>query len=295
MEREQTSSAGNGIRSGRSATKKLIMALITASLLLPAYAQQDTVKVSTKTDTTSIRIGRRNIEIVDQEGKTDVTIHRIEKGDDQKWEKHKNFNGHWAGFELGVNGFTNEDYRLYAGNEFMELDQPKSLEVNINFMEYSIVLSESSAGLVTGMGFSMNNYRFDNDITLIKDDTGVIQPETLPEERKPEKSKLTASYLTVPLLLEFQIPVNGRSNRLFISGGLIGGLNLGSHTKVKFDDSKEKDRGSFNLNPFRCSATVKAGFNDISLFASYGLTPFFKNDKGPELFPFSIGISLINF
>jgi len=308
--------------------KSLFLLMMILTFLIPAQAQKDTttVKVVSKkivevneddsgktevslldgkinildnsdNDTTSIRIGRRNIEIVEENGRTDVTIHRIEKDENERgWKKGKHFNGHWSGFELGFNGLANEDYSLYPAEDadFMELDQPKSMEVNLNFLEYNILLNDNSIGLVTGMGFSMNNYRFDNDLTIVKGDNGIIQPVS-PEGEKVEKSKLTASYLTVPLLLEFQIPVNGRSNRLFISGGVIGGINLGSHTKVKYDDSKEKDRGSFNINPFKCSATVRAGLKDLSLYACYGLTPLFKNDKGPELFPFSIGISLINF
>ncbi len=312
--------------------KHLFLTLLVLLCILSAEAQQDTAKVraagkkivevtdeagktevnildgkinildNAVNDTTSIRVGRRNIEIVEKGGKTDVTIHRIEKDEDdeRKWKRGKHFNGHWAGFELGVNGLANEDYSLYggtnhAGLEFMELNQIKSIEVNLNFLEYSIVLGDKYTGLVTGMGFSMNNYRFDNDLTVIRGTDGIIEPRYATEDEKIEKSKLTASYLTIPLLLEFQIPVNGRSNRLFISGGIVGGLNLGSHTKVKYDDSKEKDRGSFNINPFKCSATVRAGLKDISLYACYAFTPLFRNDKGPELFPFSIGISLINF
>lgn len=308
--------------------KKLFLFIVILAFLTHAQAQNDTTKVkvlskkivevnedaSGKTevtlldgkinildnsgnDTTSIRIGRRNIEIVEEGGKTDVSIHRIEKDENARgWRRGKHFNGHWSGFELGFNGLANEDYSLYsaADADFMELNQPKSMEVNFNFLEYSIVL-DNPIGLVTGMGFSMNNYRFDNDLTLVKGDDGIVHPLWIEEDEKVEKSKLMASWLTVPLLLEFQIPVNGRSNRLFISGGVIGGINLGSHTKVKYDGSKEKDRGSFNINPFKCSATIRAGLKDFSLYASYGLTPLFKSDKGPELFPFSVGISLINF
>jgi len=308
--------------------KNLFLLMMIMVLAVPAWARQDTTKVrvvskkivevnedesgktevsllngkinildNSNNDTTSIRVGRRNIEIIEDGGKTDVSIHRIERdeNDERRWKRGKHFNGHWAGFELGFNGLAEKDYSLYENpdDDFMELDQPKSMEVNLNFVEYNIVL-DNCIGLVTGMGFSMNNYRFDNDLTLSKGDDGIIHPLSL-EGQKVEKSKLTASYLTVPLLLEFQIPVNGRSNRLFISGGVIGGINLGSHTKVKYDDSKEKDRGSFNINPFKCAATVRAGLKDLSLYASYGLTPLFKNNKGPELFPFSIGISLINF
>ncbi|WP_423129747.1 outer membrane beta-barrel protein [Gaoshiqia sp. Z1-71] len=243
-------------------------------------------------DTTTIRIGKRNIEIIEKDNKTNINVTKDENWD-KDWKKNKRFNGHWAGFELGFNGFYNEDYSLYDETGFMDLDQPKSMEVNINFLEYNISLKEERVGLVTGMGFSMNNYRFDNQVTIDKID-GMVMPVPV-ETEKFDKSKLTLSYLTVPLMLEWQIPVNDHSNHFFISAGMMGGINIGSHTKIKADHSKTKDRGSFNINPFRYAAVARAGLKDISLFASYSLSPLFKDDKGPELFPFTVGISLVNF
>lgn len=250
-------------------------------------------------DTTNIRVGRRNIEIVEGDHKTYVNIRREDRwDDDSEWRDHKRkrFNGHWSGLELGVNGLAKVDYGLYGAgaDEFMELDQPKSLEVNLNFIEYNISLKDERVGLVTGMGFSMNNYRFDNQLTIDKAEDGLVRPFPVAEDNF-EKSKLVVSYLTVPLMLEFQVPVNGKSNQLFISGGMVGGINLGSHTKIKADNSKTKDRGSFNINPFKYAAVARVGLKDISLYATYSLAPLFKDDKGPELFPFSIGISLVNF
>ncbi|WP_321288325.1 outer membrane beta-barrel protein [uncultured Sunxiuqinia sp.] len=246
-------------------------------------------------DTTHIRFGKRNIEIIEREGQTNINMHR-----DRFWEdddkdkdnwKHNNFDGHWAGFELGVNGFYGANY--LGVDEFMELNQPKSIEVNINFLEYNIALKENRIGLVTGMGWSMNNYRFDNPLTIEKVN-GMIEPKPIDPDGF-DKSKLTVSYLTIPLLLEFQVPVNRRSNYLFVQGGVIGGLNIGSHTKYKTDHTKSKDRGSFNINPFKYSLAGRIGLKDISLFATYSLSTFFKENKGPELFPFSIGIGLVNF
>ena len=200
-----------------------------------------------------------------------------------------------AGIDLGVNGFADEDYSMYGGNEFMELNQPKSLEVNINFWEYNIGLQKNrnNIGLVTGMGLSYNNYKFDNPYTIEKVD-GIIEPVTLDADNY-EKSKLTVTYLTIPLMMEFQIPVNDHSNKLFLSGGIEGSLNIGSHTKVKWDGKKEKERGGFNINPFQYAAVCRVGLKDISLYASYNLNPLFKDDKGPVLTPFTIGISFINF
>ena len=127
-----------------------------------------------------------------------------------------------------------------------------------------------------------------------KMDDGIIYPITI-EENNYKKSKLTASYLTLPLMLEFQFPVNDNTNTMFLSAGMVGALNLGSHTKVKNDHSKDKDHGSFNINPFKYSAIARIGLRDISFYATYSFSSLFKEDKGPELFPFTIGISLVNF
>ena len=249
-------------------------------------------------DTTHIRVGKRNVEIIERDGQTNINVNKDwswsndRDGKRESW-KRDGFDGHWAGFELGVNGFYDTDYSAYGGYEFMELDQPKSWEVNINFLEYNIALQENCIGLVTGMGWSMNNYRFDNPVTIERVN-GQIEPVPVTNDGF-EKSKLTVSYLTVPLLLEFQVPVNHGGNMLFVSGGVIGGLNIGSHTKVKTNNSKSKDHGSFNINPFKYSFTGRVGLKNISLFATYSMSSFFKDNKEPELFPFTIGLALVNF
>ena len=245
-------------------------------------------------DTTTIRIGNKNIEIVENNNTTQIDIERDESWKSER-ENHKkrDFNGHWAGLELGVNSFYNNNYSLYGGEEFMELSYPKSLEVNLNFAEFNISLKKDRIGIVTGMGWSIKNYKFDSPIT-IDNINGMIEPIDI-EPDNLKKSKLTVSYLTVPLLMEFQIPINGNSNQLYISGGVIGGLNMGSHTKIKHKKSKSKDHESFNINPFQYSATGRIGLKNISLYGTYSLSPLFKDNRGPELFPFSIGLSLINF
>jgi len=249
-------------------------------------------------DTTRIRLGKKEVVIIESGNNKHVDI--LKTNDEDKWKKkhednNDEFDGHWAGFELGVNSFANEDYSMYNGVDFMNLNQSKSLEVNINFWEYNISLQQNrkNIGLVTGMGLSYNNYRFDGSYS-IKKENGIIQPVEL-EEGAYKKSKFTVTYLTVPLMLECQIPVNNHSNKIFVSGGVEGGLNIGAHTKIKWDDKKEKERGGFNLNTLKYAVVGRIGLKNISLYASYNLTPLFKDGKGPDLTPFTIGIGLINF
>ena len=250
----------------------------------------DTVNQLKTQDTAIVRIGKKDVRVIDHDGGTEIL-----------WGKNKHhevdpnkFKGHWEGIEFGFNAFDKPDYSMYnaSDKDFMSLNQGKSLEIDFNFYELNIGLCKNYIGLVSGMGLSFNNYRFENPYTLQKG-----QFMTEPVSLNPDnlsKTKLAITYLNVPLLLEFQVPANHNEGRLFVNAGIIGGVKIGSHTKVKYGDKKDKDRSGFNLNAFKYEATARIGYKDICLFANYSLTPLFQSGKGPELTPFTIGISFLN-
>lgn len=246
----------------------------------------DTVQKQ-KTDTTIVRFGKKDVKVIDHEGGTEIIWG---KGKHGKGNPNR-FDGHWEGIEFGFNSFAKSDYSMYApaNKDFMSLNQGKSIEFNFNFYELNIGLAKNYVGLVSGMGFSFNNYRFENAYTIVKGQSRT-EPVSL-DENNLAKTKLAVSYLNVPLLLEFQIPVNQHEGRLFLNAGIVGGVKIGSHTKVKYGNNKEKDRSGFNINSFNYAATARVGYKDVSLFAKYSLTPLFASGKGPELTPFTIGIS----
>ncbi|HLN73980.1 MAG TPA: outer membrane beta-barrel protein [Prolixibacteraceae bacterium] len=259
---------------------------------LVTVASNDTiVETSQDADTSIIRIGKKEIRVIDRDKK-----HHEDGGDNYKWcyDTHKKdrqgkFDGHWHGIEIGRNNFDQADYSSYDGNEFMSLVPGKSTEVSINFSELNVPLIRSYVGLVTGMGLTFNSYRFENPITLVRGPR-MVEPITL-DYVDLSKSKLTVSYLKVPLLLEFQVPVSDHEGRLFVNAGLVGGMKLGSHTKIKHGDTKDKNRSGFYLNNFNYAATARVGYKDIGVFANYSLTPLFEKGKGPELTPYTIGLS----
>ncbi|MEX0988580.1 MAG: outer membrane beta-barrel protein [Bacteroidales bacterium] len=253
-------------------------------------------------DTTKFLLGSKGMSIV--EGKDGYTIDIVdmdeeqeqeyEERDEKKKKKKDKFKPHYAGFEIGLNNFMNPGYTLHTGT-FMNLNTAKSWNYNLNFLEYGIGLGTSYAGLVTGMGIEWSNYIFDADNSIEEDINGDILNIPAPYPGIT-KSKFSMTYLNTPLLLEFQIPAGKK--RIHISGGLIGGVKLGSKTKIKYNDGgRQKDvkKDDFSLSPFRYGATFRIGYRAINLFANYYFSPLFGETDTPEIYPFSIGLNLISF
>uniref|UniRef100_UPI003217B119 outer membrane beta-barrel protein n=1 Tax=uncultured Draconibacterium sp. TaxID=1573823 RepID=UPI003217B119 len=247
-------------------------------------------------DTTHVRVGRRTFKVIEGNNGTYV---KVEKGTKQKkWSG--SFNPHWGGLEVGVNIMTNADYSMYNSDyEFMDLNPGKSLSWNLNLAEYAFTNERKNFGVVTGVGFSFNDYAFNDPITLEKESvSGKVNPVPLgvdADGRAIKKSKLHVNYLTVPLMLEVKTPLRMGSSRLYLAGGVIGGLYLGSHTKYKWEKGdKVKSKSGVNVNQWKYELTGRIGFGDFCVFANYSMSPLFKDGRGPEVHPLMIGISFPN-
>lgn len=262
--------------------------------------KEDFVIVDETDDTIKVKLGNKAISIVEDGNGTNIEI--INEGDFNKhgWKKKPyRFNGHWAGFELGLNNWVDDTWQL-AGtkpeHQFMDLNTGKSWEFDLNIMQFSLPFGKP-LGLVTGMGFKWNNYWFDRNNNIMKDPvTGIIVPRYPAAGINYAKTKLNTFYLTVPLIFEVQF---GPKNKGFVGVGVIGDLKLCSNTKLKYYDagSKQRERvkSDFNLSPLRYHLTARIGYRFIKLFANYSMVPMFKKNMGPELYPVTVGLTLINF
>jgi len=257
------------------------------------------VNVDEDEDTVKIKIGNKAISISETDSGTNIEIIKMDDFEKHGWsKKEKEFKGHWAGLELGLNDFLNPDFSFAwtkPENYYLDLNTGKSWNANINFMQYSLPMS-SGIGWLTGLGFEWNNYNFDRNISIGKDSAGNIGPIDPPPGITYIKSKLNTTYLTLPLLLEFQF---GHDKKGFISFGVIGGLKLWSGTKTKYyyenEKVKDKVRDDFNLSPLRYALTVRAGYNFVKLYANYGMMPLFTKNSDPEIHPINVGLILCSF
>lgn len=225
-----------------------------------------------------------------------IDVRKITQNGFNFWQDK--FIGHWAGVDFGFNTLLKPDYSGYD-SEFMKNDIFRSNSLFINVIQQSISLqrNRNTIGLVTGLGINFLNYRLDQNTTIERNKNDVIVPKELYFDDN-QKSKFSIVSLTVPLLTEFQIPINHYDNRLYISGGLYFGYRLGSHTKIKYrTDQKEKLKvpDHYSLHNFKYGLMFRTGYRWINVFASYEITSLFKENKGPELTPFSFGFTLIQF
>lgn len=259
-------------------------------------------------DSTLVNIGNLKVEVVEgNPTKVKIGGNELEIDEDGNvgFKRHRNerFDGHWGGFDMGINGYVNKDMKfdMPAGYEFLDLRMEKSINVSINFFEQNFNLISNNFGLTTGLGFEWNNYRFENNVAIVRNEAGLIDGINMNAEGTNYlKSKLVVNYLTLPILLEYQTNRFSKKNSFHIGGGLLTGLRIGSHTKMVYDDgSKEKDKNhdnkGYDTNPFKFELMGRIGWGKINLFANYSLSTLFKDNRGPELYPFAVGITLASW
>lgn len=216
----------------------------------------------------------------------------------EKHKPHKDSNSaYWSGFEMGFTSLLNSNMSTspVKGFEYLETDPGKSITVQLNLFERTIPIYKHYVQLVTGVGIEWNNFRFLHSTVLIPGKDAVSGFIYNGSEKAYALSKLVTDYINVPLLLEFNTSSKPKHN-IHLAGGVVVGWLYRDHTKQTYFENgqkiKEKSFDSFNLNPFRYSLSARLGYGNLNVFANYGLNGLFRDGHGPELHPFTIGITI---
>jgi len=242
-------------------------------------------------DETLIKIGNRQYRVVeDNDG---VSVY---KGSHERYRRNPDrFRGHLGGLELGFNGFLTDYWStsLEPEDSYFDLNTTKSYNWNLLLPCINIPFARHF-GMATTIGIAFNKYRFDGDNSIIKDEDGVIGPLYPEPGDSYDKSKLVTTYAILPLILEAQIPVSNSHRTINLGAGVIGAAKLGSHTKIVYagdDKQKESNKDDFSLNTFRWGATARIGYEFFQIYGTCYFTPLIEKGKGPELYPFEVGIA----
>ncbi len=233
-------------------------------------------------------------------GDAQVLIIRSDSAVAKRKAKNEKSRPIWSGMEIGFNNCFSKDGKMEVPNgyEFLDLNTGKSVTVSLNLLQKNFQLGHSNVWFFTGLGVTWNNYRFDKNVNLSSAADTISGGFDTTSTHNYSKSKLTATYLTMPLMFEVFTSKKNK-NAFHIGAGAMLGYKIGSHTKTKFteDGSTEKPKqyDDFYLNPFRYGARVAIGYRKFNVFADYYASTLFRDKKGPELYPVSVGITMTGF
>ncbi len=271
-----------------------------------------------KPDTLRITMGSKLYTIITTRKVDDGSEDQAKDRERQLARERRNQFTYWSGIDLGFNTYLDAagSLELDSTTDFMELDPWASRFLSINFMEQKIGFGSHHAGLLTGLGIEFTSYKLANNVILGYDKDSTYATEV--ESPTFTKNKLRQIGLRVPLMLEFNtgraevVRTTGtsdegewvqehirRENNFHIAAGVVGTVYFDTMYKQKYrqdgEMQKERSGGTYNLLPYRLAASVRVGYGSFNLFAEYGLTHLFKEDRGPELTPLNVGITLIGF
>lgn len=179
--------------------------------------------------------------------------------------------------DLGLNYWVNDDDTLKNwGSKSLGIYYNKRYKISNKLSFYPAV----------GLGFErvafQKNYHYDTD-----PDRNVVINST---SALIKKNKLAVTYLDIPLELRFHPKGTIEGEGFYVGGGVIGGLKLSAHSKLRYieDDinRKEKLHSNFGLNDIRYGYQVRVGWKSFQVFYKRYLSDFYRNRQqkvGPDL------------
>lgn len=200
--------------------------------------------------------------------------------------------------DLGLNAFVNgnsvEMPEEYSG---MNLDKIRSLNFHLGIVQQGLNLYKGKLRFVYGLGIEFNNFRFEEDIDLVKGSNPLAY--TVNDEIEYRKNKLVSQYLTMPLMLNFKSNPRDEDESFKVAAGIQLGYLIGSHTKQKWgrgrDKEKRKTRGNYQFEDYRYGYVLQFGYGDVNIYGKYYPNSVFKKDRGPQVALASVGLVLTPF
>lgn len=217
---------------------------------------------------------------------TDTTIQLKKKAGPER------ANDHFL-LQIGYTGWTNKPDSVRTSglprtfNLYLMLDFPFKTNPH-----WSVAL---------GPGIATDNIYFSKSYIGIRDNNSTIRFQDMSDTNHYKKYKLATAYLEAPIELRYRFNAadDRRSVKLAL-GAKIGTL-LNAHVKGKDLQDKngttlnsyiEKENSKRFFNKNRLSLMGRVGYGHYSLFASYAVTPLFKEGAGPDVRPLTFGLTI---
>ena len=286
--------------------KKYIYLLAALLVSSSVFAQEPEVE-PTESDTTKIDFGNSELIIVDHSDSSSDTLEIFEGDDDESCEELSS----WGGIDMGINVWMTPDQSTdFDGDDkWLQQNYGKSFSWDLNLIEKKIRIVDEYVGIVTGLGLSYKSYGLADSIavmnkyTYMNDNNEFVTIDStfgasVGNAYAFTKNKFRTSSLKMPLLLQINTSKDSDKN-FHVAGGVIGGWNFSTVVKQEYEfegqQIETRIKNGYNTRSFTLDAHARIGFKNFTVFATYGLTPFFDDNQGPDIRTATIGVQLLPF
>lgn len=173
---------------------------------------------------------------------------------------------------------------------------------------YDYVIAKSLFSIAGGVGFNSHNIHMDGfpiEYSLASGSTYTKLDPSFFDGKKVSVNKISTNFIDIPFELRFRAKPHKNGKRIAASVGFKLGWLVQSHTKTKTDEDlfyqginfrdKIKTYDIPNLTKFRYGVTARIGYANFYLNFFYSLTPLFRDGRGTEAVPISVGIGVSPF
>ena len=144
-------------------------------------------------------------------------------------------------------------------------------------------------GIAGGLGFMSQNVHTN---AYIGDTGSASYLSPIPDSVDLDVNKLSSNFITAAVEFRLRSNENNNGNRYKFSAGFLAAFLVQSHIKYEDMNGKIKTFDIPHLNTFQYGIQARLGYNKFAINGYYSLVPVFQDDEGPEMTPYSIGISL---
>jgi hypothetical protein len=169
------------------------------------------------------------------------------------------------------------------------------------FGTYNIPFGKSDFSFAIGVGISTHNIFGNFIVNSTADSTWLFK---IPDSISYKRSKLTLAYAEIPVEFRFK-----SKSKVSVGIGFKGGILIGSFSKYVGDgpitttnytlNAIGKQRVKFwgieNLEQFTYGPTLRVGYKWFNVTGYYMLSNLFTKNRGPEMYPISVGFILMPF
>ena len=215
-------------------------------------------------------------------------------------DKDRSFTIRTGVLDLGISTYVDGNNNIDLPEEYAPFDQVLWRSINVGWQlanvrfDFSKEESRSKVALTTGIKLNWNHYSMEQDYNLVRNQSSVFGAidRDVPELRK---NRLRATYLQIPVMLEFDTNPRKSSKGVRLGVGYVQQFLLGSQYKYKTTEGdKFKSRGGYNLRKSMGLIEARVGVGHINFYMQYGLDHLFTTSDGnPELTPLNFGINII--